>query len=265
MSSFGSLRAAQVTPLGRRAPQRLAYELMSRIKAGVFCRGDWLPTEQELLSEFGVSRTALREALIILECLGLIVSRHGSGSQVIGAEPRSGLGGTSSVDLVALLEACRAFEIQAASLAAGLDAAEGSLPAPPTVSAPGPTTAECCRRFHVTLARASDNAAIAASIENLWDLAATRPGLRGPFNAALARSSRSIRTLQARVVEALTQRSSSATRQAVGALFDAYLAAVSEFEAHERLSRISLEGAHTRGRWNRRSAAGAAARDESRS
>jgi DNA-binding FadR family transcriptional regulator len=226
MSSFGSLRAAQVTPLGRRAPQRLAYELMSRIKAGVFCRGDWLPTEQELLSEFGVSRTALREALIILECLGLIVSHHGSGSQVIGATPRSGLGGTSSVDLVALLEACRAFEIQAASLAAGLDAAVGSLPAPPTLGTPRPR----------------DNAAIAASIENLWDLTAARPGLRGPFNAALAPSSRSIRMQQARVVEALTQRSPSATRQAVGALFDAYLAAVSDFEAHERLSRDQSRG-----------------------
>lgn len=265
MSSFASLRAAQVTPLGRRAPQRLAYELMSRIRAGIFRRGDWLPTEQELLSEFGVSRTALREALIILECLGLIVSHHGSGSQVIGAEPRSGLGGTSSVDLVALLEACRAFEIQAASLAAGLEAAEAPLPAPPALSAPGPATADGCRRFHVALARASDNAAIAASIENLWDLAATRPGLRGPFNAALARSSRSIRTLQARVVEALVARSPLAMREAVRALFDAYLAAVSEFEAHERLSRISLEGAHHRRRWNRRSAADAEPQDESRS
>jgi DNA-binding FadR family transcriptional regulator len=143
---------------------------------------------------------------------------------------------------VALLEACRAFEIQAASLAAGLDAAVGSLPAPPTLGTPGPTTAECCRRFHVALARASDNAAIAASIENLWDLTAARPGLRGPFNAALAPSSRSIRMQQARVVEALTQRSPSATRQAVGALFDAYLAAVSDFEAHERLSRDQSRG-----------------------
>jgi DNA-binding GntR family transcriptional regulator len=120
MPSFASLRPARNTPLGRRAPHRLAYELMGRIKAGVLCPGDWLPAERELRREFPVSRTVLREALIILECLGLIESHHGVGSQVIGGEPRSRIGPVASVDLVTLLQACRAFEVEAAGLAAGL-------------------------------------------------------------------------------------------------------------------------------------------------
>ena len=255
MPSFASPWAAPNPPLGRRAPHRLAYELMSRIKAGVFCPGDWLPTDRELLREFPVSRTVLREALIILECLGLIESHHGVGGKVIGREPRSRMGPVASVNLVALLEACRVFEIEAASLAAGLDE-DGTSPLLPTLGVPGPVNAELCRRFHVALARATGNLAISTSIRNLWDIAATRPAMSGPFDAALARAGRGVRVLQNRVIEAVAARSPSAARQAVDALFAGYLAAILKFEEQERFERIHLEGAQHRRRWNRRSLAG---------
>lgn len=259
MSSFASLRTAQATPLGRRAPHRLAYELLSRIRSGVFARGDWLPTEHELMTEFPVSRTTLREALIILECLGLIESHHGVGSQVISGRAKKD-GPSPDFDLVALLEACRAFEVEAASLAASL---EGDAPAPPMpgTTPSGPMTTETCRRFHVRLARASNNGAILASIEHLWDIAATRRTIRNPLNAALAHAGRAVRIGQGMVVDALARRSPSETRQAVGALFDTYLAAVMDVEEQERLAQIRLEEAQRRERWSRR----AIAADRSRS
>ncbi|MGR4864777.1 FadR/GntR family transcriptional regulator [Caulobacter sp. LARHSG274] len=232
MPSFAPLRAAQNSPLGRRAPHRLAYALMGRIKTGALRPGEWLPTERELRREFPVSRTVLREALIILECLGLIESHHGAGSQVIGREPKSRLGPVS-VDIIALLEACRAFEIEAASLAAGLSEADGISPAPPRPGASGPMTVALCRDFHVALAQATGNPAIWASIRNLWDLAATRPAFCGPFNAALTRADRGLRLLQRRVVEAVATRSPAAARQAVDALFAGYLAAILDFEERE--------------------------------
>lgn len=226
MPSFASLRPARDTPLGRRAPHRLAYELMGRIEAGALRPGDWLPAERELLEEFPASRTAFREALIILECLGLIESHLGVGSQVIARRPTSSVGSAASVDLVTLLEACRAFEIEAASLAAGLQEENGPSPFAPSLSPSGLMTARDCRDFHVALAQASGNPAILASIRNLWDLAATRPALYVPLNAALARSGRRIRALQGEVVEALSLRSPTAIRRAVEALFGGYLAAV---------------------------------------
>jgi DNA-binding FadR family transcriptional regulator len=229
---------------------------MGRIKAGIFCAGDWLPTERELLREFPVSRTTLREALIILECLGLTESHHGVGSQVVGRELGSSVRPVASVDLVALLEACRAFEVEAASLAASLDEEDGPSPISPILSTQGPMTAKVCRRFHIALAQATGNMAISASIQNLWDLAAMEPALCVPLNAALARSTRRIRTLQDQVVEAFALRSPSATRQAVDALFGGYLAALFDFEEQERLARIQLEGAPSHSRQNRRSVAG---------
>ncbi|CAN7379044.1 FadR/GntR family transcriptional regulator [Caulobacter sp. LjRoot300] len=218
--------------MGRRAPHRLAYELMGRIEAGALRPGDWLPAERELLEEFPASRTAFREALIILECLGLIESHLGVGSQVIARRPTSSMGPAASVDLVTLLEACRAFEIEAASLAAGLPEENGPSPfAPsPSLSPSGLMTARDCRDFHVALAQGSGNPAILASIRNLWDMAAGRPALYVPLNAALARSGRGIRALQSQVGEALLRRSSQAIRQAVKALFDGYLAAAVAFE-----------------------------------
>jgi len=251
MSPFASPRTARTTPLGRRAPHRLAYELMGRIRSGVLRPGDWLPTDRELLHEFPVSRTALREALTILECLGLTESHHGVGCRVVGREPRTDLGRFTSVDLVALLQACRAFEIEAASLAAGLDEEEASRL--PTVPGPAaPTTAQACRRLHVALAQATGNAVIAASIRNLWDLAATRPALQVPLDAALAHAGRRIHRLQNEVADAVARRSPPAARQAVDALFGGYLAAVSDLEHQERLARGRPDGVQ-----DQRSAAGA--------
>ncbi len=254
MPPFASLRTAQATPLGRRAPHRLAYELMGRIKAGVFSRGDWLPTEHQLMTEFPVSRTTLREALIILECLGLIESHHGVGSQVISGRPKSDMN-APPFDLVALLEACRAFEVEAASLAAGLDDEDRSPPALRGPGLSGSMTVETCHHFHVSLARTAGNGAIAASIEHLWDMAVARPAIRGPLEGALARAGRTIRASQGRVVEALLRSSPLDTRQAVGALFDGYLAAVMDFEDQERLARVHFEGVQRRQRWNRRAIA----------
>jgi DNA-binding FadR family transcriptional regulator len=252
MPPFASLRPARETPLGRRAPHRLAYELLRRIEAGVLRPGDWLPAERELLEAFPASRTAFREALIILECLGLIESHLGVGSQVIARRPTSRMGPAASVDLVTLLEACRAFEIEAASLAAGLPEENGPSPfAPsPSLSPSGLMTARDCRDFHVALAQASGNPAILASIRNLWDLAAARPALYVPLNAALARSGRRIRALQGEVVEALPLRSPTATRQAVEALFGGYLAAVVAFEDRNRPAWV--QGAQGRAQRNRR-------------
>ncbi len=42
-------------------------------------KGDLLPTEKELSQSLGVSRTAIREALKVLEAFGLIETRHGVG------------------------------------------------------------------------------------------------------------------------------------------------------------------------------------------
>lgn len=65
----------------------IADELRSRIVRGVLKKGDALPTEVELVKQFGVSRPTLREAFRILESESLIVVRRGSRGGVLVSSP----------------------------------------------------------------------------------------------------------------------------------------------------------------------------------
>ena len=76
-------------PFQELTPVRFSEQIASRIEALILSRelrpGDKLPPERELAESFGVSRTAVREALKLLKERGLVQSRMGDGSFV--AEP----------------------------------------------------------------------------------------------------------------------------------------------------------------------------------
>lgn len=65
--------------------RRTAQEIERRISSGEFLPGSRLPAQRDLAESMGVSRTALREAISILETRGLLHSLIGSGTYV--AEP----------------------------------------------------------------------------------------------------------------------------------------------------------------------------------
>ena len=46
--------------------------------------GDKLPTEAAIMAEFDVSRTVVREAISKLQASGLVETRHGIGTFVLG-------------------------------------------------------------------------------------------------------------------------------------------------------------------------------------
>jgi GntR family transcriptional repressor for pyruvate dehydrogenase complex len=68
-------------------PSRLYEQIVEQIKAQIFNgqlrAGDRLPTERELSEQFGVSRTAVREAITVLGQRGLVEVRPGRGTFVI--------------------------------------------------------------------------------------------------------------------------------------------------------------------------------------
>jgi DNA-binding FadR family transcriptional regulator len=61
---------------------RLSRLLGVRIVTGEYRPGETLPTEFELASQFGVSRSVLREAMKIVSAKGLLVSRQKTGTRV---------------------------------------------------------------------------------------------------------------------------------------------------------------------------------------
>lgn len=67
--------------------QEIAEKIEEVIRQKKVLPGEKLPTEKELCEQFGVSRTALREALQKLSARGLIRIRKGSGIYVNNYEP----------------------------------------------------------------------------------------------------------------------------------------------------------------------------------
>ncbi len=65
---------------------RVTSQLAMRILSGHYPQGAALPTEAELGAEFGVSRTALREATRTLAAKGLIETRQRAGTRVRASE-----------------------------------------------------------------------------------------------------------------------------------------------------------------------------------
>lgn len=111
-------------------PKKRMYELIVE-QINILCLeknlqpGDRLPSERDLASFFGVSRNSVREALKGLESKGVLEIRQGGGSY-LAASKRDALGNElrthideTQIQLVdEMLELRRAFEVEAASLAA---------------------------------------------------------------------------------------------------------------------------------------------------
>lgn len=69
-------------PARRRLHEDVADQLRDAIFDGRFVAGQKLPPERELAEEFQVNRTSVREAIKVLEGLGLVAVRHGDGVTV---------------------------------------------------------------------------------------------------------------------------------------------------------------------------------------
>lgn len=113
--------------VGAQRRQRLSHPLIETLQEKIFSGelgpGDQLPTEQQLVSEFGVSRTVVREAISGLRANGLVDARQGRGVFVTDRKLRfefSAFGGDLGElgTILELLELRLPVEIEAAGLAA---------------------------------------------------------------------------------------------------------------------------------------------------
>jgi DNA-binding FadR family transcriptional regulator len=105
--------------LTREAVDRLAAEITS----GKLQPGARLPTEQEMMSAMGVSRTVVREAVSALRAEGLIVTRQGVGAFVAAGVLRRPFridpeGLRSLAEVLNVMELRLGVEVESAGLAA---------------------------------------------------------------------------------------------------------------------------------------------------
>jgi GntR family transcriptional repressor for pyruvate dehydrogenase complex len=102
---------------------QLIRALRERIDSGELKPGDKLPSEQELVERFGVSRTVVREAISSLRAAGFVATQQGVGAFVLQrsawpAPPASETNPDLLREVVNVLELRIALEVEASALAA---------------------------------------------------------------------------------------------------------------------------------------------------
>lgn len=173
-------------PPSTRIYARVSGNLLERISNGEFAIGARLPPERELAQFYAVSRPTIREAIIALEVDGVVSVRQGSGVYVIATQPRSGIAGETDIGPFELLEARRAIEGEACALAATqidsmqlqrLDALVAEMHGD-NQDDDIARSEQADRRFHLLIAEASGNSAMAAVVDMLWDMRFRSPQSR---------------------------------------------------------------------------------------
>lgn len=172
MSSF---QPVSVTRLYR----MIADQIGGRIRAGDFLPGERLPSERELAEQLEVSRPSIREALIALEIEGYVDVRVGTGVFVTMPEQivRTGNQTPASVPLndvgpFDLMEVRILIEPDCAA-AAALNGSREQLTAIYRAAEDmqgSQTPAIFDRAFHIAIAEASGNQALASTVRHLLDL-----------------------------------------------------------------------------------------------
>lgn len=93
--------------------QKIANHFKSEIANGVYKVGDMLPAERIIAEQMEVSRTVIREAMIMLEVEGFVEVRKGSGIRVISTqvEDNSKSDITEAVGDFSFMLTCGPFEL----------------------------------------------------------------------------------------------------------------------------------------------------------
>jgi len=171
-----------IEPTARRRPRPLAFDLVdalgARIREGGLPPGVKLPTEGQVMAEFGVSRTVVREALSRLQAAGMVQTRHGIGTFVVGpgdgAAFRIGPQQQETLrDVIAVLELRIGIETEAAGLAAqrrskdNLAILRAALDEFTQAVEQGRDAVAPDFRFHGEIARATQNAHFASLLASL--------------------------------------------------------------------------------------------------
>ena len=215
-----------------RRPRSLALELVEalgdRIRDGRLTPGDKLPTEAEFMAEFGVSRTVVREAISKLQASGLVQTRHGIGTFVVGlgeAAPfRLAPEQFATLrDVIAVLELRIGIETEAASLAAqrrnadNLQQMRSALDAVAAAVEQGRDAVGPDFQFHLEIARATQNAHFADLMASLGTMIIPRARLDAAASVDDARRQylRGVNAEHESIFDAIRNQDSDAARAAM--------------------------------------------------
>ena len=217
--------------LDRVRPKRLSIEIVNalseRIRDGRLAPGAKLSTELALMTEFGVSRTVVREAISKLQASFLVETRHGIGTFVTGQADavfriRADQVGTLR-DVIAMLELRAGVETEAAGLAAqrrssgNIEAMRAALADFTLAVEAGQDAVGADFRFHLEIARSTRNLHFESLVTTLGTTIIPRARL-DPSSASAAERRTYLRRVNAEhdsILEAIAAKDGVAARAAM--------------------------------------------------
>ncbi|KZE21302.1 FCD domain-containing protein [Cronobacter sakazakii] len=167
-----------IVPPEKKQYQEIGEDLRAQIIQGHYPVGSRLPPERNIAEKYGVSRTIVREALLMLELQGTVDIRQGSGVYVmrIPAEHEAEEERFFSSDIgpFEMLQARQLLESNIAAFAAkmatkaDIDNLRRILEQEQRAIAMNDTTQDNNKLFHLVLAGASQNQMLLATVESIW-------------------------------------------------------------------------------------------------
>src|SRR6478672_6683586 len=211
--------------MGEGSTEQVVAHVRGLIERGSLRPGDRLPAERDLALQIGVSRPTVRAGLRALAAMGVVQSRHGSGTYIpegppmLGSEPLSFLAALHGFTREEMYEARRILEVGAAGLAAERATPEQLASLAEEVASLFATMGDPQRflvhdiNFHRTLAAASGNPIVASIVEMVSALYYERR--RQTAVRASDRDLRDAAEMHRRIYQAVRSRDAEAARQAM--------------------------------------------------
>jgi GntR family transcriptional repressor for pyruvate dehydrogenase complex len=216
---------------GARLSVQVADQLAAQIHAGQFAPGDKLPTEANLVEQFKVSRTVVREAMSRLKSVGLLESRQGSGvfvSVSAGFAPLNfdARHAESKVAVLQMVEVRRALEAEVAGLAAlrrshvDMERIQAAVAQLEQAVKDGNNGVDEDVRFHRAIAEAAQNPFLISTLNYLAQF------LKGATRVTRANEARradfmdAVRAEHQAIVDAIARGDASAARAAAASHMD---------------------------------------------
>jgi DNA-binding FadR family transcriptional regulator len=231
--------------------RRLFWGIVEKIEAsinkGEYVPGGRLPPERELAAKFKVSRPTIREAIIALEVREKIEVKTGSGVYVI----ESNLTPTTKAQINAfeLTQARALIEGEVAALAATAisDVELKELEKTLRMMKNGEDVQIADHLFHMTIAKATRNAAMIQSVENLWALRSSTAEIVEDYNNVCSKDSDKTLAEHTAIYSALKARAPSAARAAMHSHFNRLINTLFEAVETRALDEVKRKNSETRG------------------
>ena len=161
--------------------QEIGQKLRQSIEKGEYLPGDRLPPERDIASEFGVSRSVVREALILLELEHCVEIRKGSGVYVQAPRAYENTVTESQSDSVScgvfeLLQARQLLESEIAGFAArqatksDIQELRKAVELEREQLSSGQIVDDTDEHFHYLVAVATQNSALVTIVQESWKL-----------------------------------------------------------------------------------------------